>query len=60
MAIKFNAVVCPQCGANLQMEVDREQMFCSYCGTKIIATNENIGISMKQKLGRPILLGMFK
>ena len=41
MALKMNSVKCPECGANLQIEEGRTQVFCSYCGTKIIITNEN-------------------
>ena len=41
MAIKFVAVKCPSCGANLPMEEGRTEMFCSCCGAKIIMTNEN-------------------
>ena len=41
MAVKFTSVKCPECGANLPIEEGREKMFCSYCGTQIIMTNEN-------------------
>lgn len=41
MAIKFNSVKCPECGATLEVEKERTNFFCSYCGTKIIATDEN-------------------
>lgn len=41
MAVKFNAVKCPECGANLPIEEGRERIFCSYCGTQILMTNEN-------------------
>lgn len=41
MAVKFTAVKCPSCGANLPIEEGRTQMFCSYCGSSIIMTNEN-------------------
>jgi len=41
MAITSNSVKCPDCGASLVIEEGREQMFCSYCGCKIIITNEN-------------------
>ena len=41
MAITFNTVKCPACGANLQVEEGRDRLFCSYCGTQIIVTNEN-------------------
>ena len=41
MAVKFTSVKCPECGANLPIEEGRTQVFCSYCGTKVIVTNEN-------------------
>ena len=41
MAVKFTSVKCPECGANLPIEEGKEKMFCSYCGTQVIMTNEN-------------------
>lgn len=41
MAIKVNNIKCPACGADLTVEEGRTQCFCSYCGTKVIITNEN-------------------
>lgn len=41
MAIQFNKVVCPDCGAELQIEAGRPFAFCSYCGTKVMITNDN-------------------
>lgn len=41
MAVKFTSVKCQECGANLPIEEGREKIFCSYCGTQIIVTNEN-------------------
>ena len=41
MAIKFISVKCPECGASLPIEEGRKQVFCSYCGTKVMVTNEN-------------------
>ena len=41
MAVKFISVKCPECGANLNIEGDREHAFCTYCGTKILLHNEN-------------------
>lgn len=41
MAVKFTSVKCPECGANLPIEEGRTQVYCSYCGTKVIMTNEN-------------------
>ena len=34
MAIKFVSIKCPECGATLDIEEGRKQIFCSYCGTK--------------------------
>lgn len=41
MAVKFTSVKCPECGANLPIEEGRKKIFCSYCGTPIIMTDEN-------------------
>lgn len=41
MAVKFTSVKCPECGANLPIEEGRERVFCSYCGTPVVMTNEN-------------------
>ncbi len=41
MAVKFNSAKCPECGASLPVEEGRTQIFCSYCGAKILITNEN-------------------
>lgn len=41
MSVNFTSVKCPECGANLPIEEGRTQVFCSYCGTKVLVTNEN-------------------
>ena len=41
MTIKVYSVKCPECSATLPIEEGRKQMFCSYCGAKIIINNEN-------------------
>ena len=41
MAISLTSVKCPECGAQLSIEENRKEAFCSYCGSKIIITNEN-------------------
>ena len=41
MAVQFISVKCPECGATLSVENDRKFAFCSYCGTKVIISNEN-------------------
>ena len=34
--IKMVSLKCPECGANLEIEEERKQCFCQYCGTKIM------------------------
>lgn len=41
MAIKFVSIKCPECGATLDVEEGRQQIFCSYCGTKVMVQNDN-------------------
>lgn len=41
MAVKLISVTCPECGAVLNIEDNREQAFCTYCGTKVLIHNEN-------------------
>ena len=41
MAIKMISVRCPDCGAALDVEEGRTQLFCSYCGAKVIIQNDN-------------------
>lgn len=39
--ITFVKLVCPACGANLEVDAKLSQCFCQYCGTKILLHNEN-------------------
>ena len=41
MAVKFISIKCPECGAPLDVEEGRQQIYCSYCGTKIMIQNDN-------------------
>ncbi|MDO4479031.1 MAG: hypothetical protein Q4B73_08370 [Lachnospiraceae bacterium] len=41
MAIKLVSMKCPECRALLDVEENRKQIFCSYCGTKIMIQNDN-------------------
>ena len=41
MAVKFISVKCPDCGASLDIEEGRSQVFCTYCGAKVLINNEN-------------------
>ena len=47
MSIKYIAVKCPECGAMLDVEEGRTQLFCSFCGTKLIVSNSNEHIYRK-------------
>ena len=37
-------MICPQCGASLEMDNSREIMFCKYCGTKIANVAERVNV----------------
>ena len=41
MAYKLISVKCPDCGQTLSIEENRTQAFCSYCGARILISNEN-------------------
>ena len=41
MSYQFVSVKCPECGASFPMEEGRKISCCSYCGTKILISNEN-------------------
>ena len=36
---------CTNCGADLEIDPDRKQLFCSYCGTKLVLDDENVQIT---------------
>ncbi len=37
----FVELKCQQCNATLSVEADREMLFCTYCGNKILLNDEN-------------------
>lgn len=41
MPIELSVIKCPECGAEISFVENRDVFFCSYCGAKILATNEN-------------------
>ena len=41
LAYKLISVKCPDCGQTLSIEENRTQAFCSYCGAKVLISNEN-------------------
>lgn len=41
MAVKLISIKCPECNAVLNIEEGHKQAFCSYCGAKVIFSDEN-------------------
>ena len=41
LGYKLISVKCPDCGQTLSIEENRTQAFCSYCGAKVLISNEN-------------------
>ena len=41
MGVQLISVKCPECGAQLNIEEERDKVFCTYCGAKILLHNEN-------------------
>ena len=39
--VKVVELKCPSCNAALTLEEGREQIFCQYCGAKVVLHNEN-------------------
>lgn len=44
-SMKLINMICPNCGAKLEIDADRKQVFCSYCGTKLLVDQEEIHIT---------------
>lgn len=38
--MKLITLKCPECGATLQLDQDRKECFCTYCGSKILLDEE--------------------
>lgn len=41
MSVQLIPIKCPNCDASLNIEEGRKQLYCSYCGAKILVNNEN-------------------
>ena len=41
MSYDLISVKCPDCGQTLSIEENRTQAFCTYCGAKVLISNEN-------------------
>lgn len=44
MSVSFISVKCPECNSNLNIEEERKSAFCTYCGAKILISNDNVHI----------------
>lgn len=40
--VKMIPLVCPNCGAKLDIKDGTQTCFCTYCGTKILVNDSNI------------------
>lgn len=47
----LEALKCPQCGANLEVNATVRSFFCTYCGTKLQATVSSQGLVSASLLG---------
>lgn len=41
LSYKLISVKCPECGHVLSIEENRTEAYCTYCGTKVLISNEN-------------------
>lgn len=39
--MKLISLKCPDCGAHLEIEDNRTEFFCTYCGAHVMLNNEN-------------------
>ncbi len=45
--MKLISLTCSKCGANLEVDSERNFCFCQYCGTKLMIDNEQINIQSR-------------
>lgn len=38
--MRFVNMTCPNCGAQLQIDADRTQVYCQHCGTKLLVQDD--------------------
>ena len=38
--MKLVSIKCPSCGADLEINAEAKQAFCTYCGTKVFVDDE--------------------
>lgn len=40
--VKMIPMICPKCGASLEVKDGTTQCFCTYCGTKILIKDDSV------------------
>ncbi len=45
--MKLINLKCSNCGADLQVDPERKQIYCMYCGTKLLVEDETINITSR-------------
>lgn len=45
--MKLITMRCTNCGAELEIDPDRQQVFCSYCGTKLLLDDESVHVTSR-------------
>ena len=48
--MKLIKLTCANCGAELELDADRKQAFCTYCGAKQLIDDESIRIIDEARL----------
>ena len=43
--MEFIGMRCTSCGAELQVDPERKQVFCSYCGTKLMLDDDSVEVT---------------
>lgn len=47
ITMKLIKMTCPNCNAELEVDADRKQAFCQYCGTKLLIDDETINVNYR-------------
>lgn len=42
MAITFVPMICPQCGAQLEVPTNKDYCYCVHCGTQLLINDDSV------------------
>ena len=45
--MKLISLTCSKCGATMEVDADRKECFCTFCGTKLMIADETININQQ-------------